>query len=276
MIQSNKLLIALIAVVISIAAAFFVGKESVVSAHDNHNNDCTDCPTVTFTAYKCDNGWHYEQDGKCHKHNHSPKNPSESFTKTFKYNKSNDPNKCHRPTAQSQGVPTWAISQFNQLPEWRYDLINICISPSPSVTPSPTPDPSTSPSPSSTPEPSQTPEPSVTPTPECDDEVCDETPTPTPTPEPTPTCSGDQHLDASGKKCVSFEYGGAPSNGTGGGGQVLGASTTGSVLGATTMAKTGVVEDIISLVSMSFGTILTAGSYYGYSKISKASSKKRS
>lgn len=103
-----------------------------------------------------------------------------------------------------------------------------------------------------------------------------EEPTPTATPEPTPNCTGDTHLDASGKRCVSFEYGGAPSNRTDGGGEVLGASTTGSVLGATTMAKTGIVEDILSLSSIASGTILSVGSYYGYKKTQKTSKKKRS
>lgn len=39
---------------------------------------------------------------------------------TFTYDKSQDPNKCHRPTASSQGVPTWAVNDYNHdNPEWR-------------------------------------------------------------------------------------------------------------------------------------------------------------
>lgn len=37
---------------------------------------------------------------------------------TFAYEKSNDPNKCHRPTGESLGVPSWAMNDFNKLDEW--------------------------------------------------------------------------------------------------------------------------------------------------------------
>lgn len=33
------------------------------------------------------------------------------------YGKSSDPNHCHRPTGVSLGVPSWAMSEFNKLPE---------------------------------------------------------------------------------------------------------------------------------------------------------------
>jgi hypothetical protein len=39
---------------------------------------------------------------------------------TFTYDKSNDPNKCHRPTASSQEVPAWAVNDYNHdNPEWK-------------------------------------------------------------------------------------------------------------------------------------------------------------
>lgn len=107
------------------------------------------------------------------------------------------------------------------------------------------------------------------------------TPTPTPTstttttPEPTPTtpsCSSDQHLDASGKKCVSWELGGAPQSGGGStsGGQVLGASTgdpnAGKVLGASTLASTGNSLESLARFSVMIGLVLSVISLYGLKK----------
>ncbi|MEK7497461.1 MAG: hypothetical protein AAB656_00910 [Patescibacteria group bacterium] len=115
------------------------------------------------------------------------------------------------------------------------------------------------------------------------------TPTPTgsstPTPTPTPTVLGDNdvcaningvqtsvpnglHLDASGRNCVSFEFGGPGPNGNGGGGQVLGASTTsGQVLGASTTARAGTAEDMIGLTLIASGTILVGTSLNAYKKV---------
>lgn len=85
-------------------------------------------------------------------------------------------------------------------------------------------------------------------------------PTPTPTPTSVPVCTGDQHLDAVGKNCVSFGIPGAPTPPPAvGGTQVLGASTSrGQVLGASTMAKTGVVEDAIFNSIFTLGSLLTS------------------
>jgi hypothetical protein len=68
-----------------------------------------------------------------------------------------------------------------------------------------------------------------------------------PTPEPTPlSCSGDTHLDASGKNCVPYSFGGPGAGGTGG-----------QVLGATTMAQTGSFLENIYAAIMAFGATLT-------------------
>jgi hypothetical protein len=75
-----------------------------------------------WTAYRCDNGYSYwVLDGKCHKPGHSPRNPIDTFSiASFIYEKSADPNHCHRPTAASLGVPSWAVSSFNgDNPEWK-------------------------------------------------------------------------------------------------------------------------------------------------------------
>lgn len=81
------------------------------------------------------------------------------------------------------------------------------------------------------------------------------------------------HLDASGRNCVDYQYGG-PSGGGTPGGSILGASTTsGRVLGTTTVAKTGIAEDIIGSVLVALGSALTVTSFYGYKKAFNFSQK---
>lgn len=123
---------------------------------------------------------------------------------------------------------------------------------------SPTPTPGCSHTPTPTPTPSESPTPTPTPS---------ESPRPTPTPEesPTPTpvdedvCAnidgiqtsvpGGLHLDASGRNCVDYEYGGpSDSSNETGGGQVLGAS---DVLGLSDTSSGSV-----SSISFFFGLIV--------------------
>jgi len=97
-----------------------------------------DCPTVTFTANRtenikvwdnCPNGWSVDpgDEGQCRQlqsgsryhyqnrpHHHEDR-IVETFNITFKYDKSADPNHCHRPTGVSLGVPSWAMNDFNNL-----------------------------------------------------------------------------------------------------------------------------------------------------------------
>lgn len=48
-----------------------------------------------------------------------PTYKTETFTADVQYTKDDeDPHKCHRPTGTSVGVPSWAMSNFNALPEW--------------------------------------------------------------------------------------------------------------------------------------------------------------
>jgi hypothetical protein len=59
---------------------------------------------------------------KCFKHNKPLKTPTtETFGPiTFTYDKSNDPLKCHRPTASSLSVPSWAVDNYNHNnSEWK-------------------------------------------------------------------------------------------------------------------------------------------------------------
>lgn len=88
----------------------------------------------------------------------------------------------------------------------------------------------------------------------CDGD-CDPTSTPTATSQSTetpltPICTGDQHLDASGRNCVSFSV---PGSGSG-----TGSTVTGQVLGASTMAGTGMVEDAIFNSIFTLGSLLTS------------------
>lgn len=79
------------------------------------------------------------------------------------------------------------------------------------------------------------------------------TETPTSTPEPTPTtpsCASDQHLDASGRNCVSFSV---PGSGSGTGG-----APVGQVLGASTMAATGAITDALFNSIFTLGSLLTS------------------
>ena len=123
-------------------------------------------------------------------------------------------------------------------------------SPSPSTSPSPSPSPSPSvsplPSPSSSPEPSPetspSPSPESTPTPEVLSDICANI-------DGIQTSVPDGlHLDASGRNCVAFELGGAPTP----------PPVTGQVLGATALGGTGKAEENIFLAFFTLGSTLTA------------------
>lgn len=99
------------------------------------------CPTETFTAsrvvYGSWGGWEYgecswedENQGTCEDKwvhtwhgGHSERRYRAETTETFgpisvPYGeKSEDPNHCHKPTGESLGVPSWAMSDFNALPQ---------------------------------------------------------------------------------------------------------------------------------------------------------------
>ena len=119
-------------------------------------------------------------------------------------------------------------------------------SPSPSTSPSPSPSPSPSvspsPSPSTSPEPSPSSSPESTPTPEVLSDVCENI-------DGIQTSVPDGlHLDASGRNCVAFELGGAPTP----------PPVTGQVLGAVALGATGAAEENIFYALFTLGSILTA------------------
>lgn len=83
---------------------------------NNHVNGCFECPTFSFSAKECPAGYHEFGPVFCEKN--GPQFDLEPYN-TFgpiqvTYDKSEDPNHCHRPTAQSQGVPSWATNEYNE------------------------------------------------------------------------------------------------------------------------------------------------------------------
>ena len=99
------------------------------------------------------------------------------MTQTFgpidiKYDKSNDPNKCHKPTSPSLNIPSWAVNDYEQtLNEWENSLVSNCHEETVKceaeiiACPTSTPEPSCTPTPTDEPETTPTPDPEVTPTP---------------------------------------------------------------------------------------------------------------
>jgi len=86
----------------------------------------------------------------------------------------------------------------------------------------------------------------------------------------SPSCTGDQHLDASGQNCVNWSPSGPAPRNDEGNGQVLGASTTsGQVLGASTMAGTGSFAEDIYMAIMTLGGTLSAFGIKNFKKASK-------
>jgi len=106
--------------------------------------------------------------------------------------------------------------------------------------------------------------PTGTPSPTID--PCIERQCPTPTPDPDVCANiegvqlnvpGDLHLDASGKNCVAYEFGGPQ---PGGNGQVLGAST---------MAETGGFAENLYLAIMTLGGLFTSKGLKNFKKAFK-------
>lgn len=89
------------------------------------------CPTVTWSTSQqyCPSGSSYytscDDHRPCKKKIDGRWKYADKITETFgpitfEYNKSSDPNKCHRPNGSSLGVPTWAIDDFNDdNKEWK-------------------------------------------------------------------------------------------------------------------------------------------------------------
>jgi len=227
------------------------------------------CPTVTWSTYRyvCDSGYKYSGGGWCYK---SPNKWREATKEdfgpiTFTYDKSSDPNKCHRPTGSSLGVPSWAMDDFNsdnhewkdkvdinchnERPQEDSRVVNCNNAPfvaCPTATPTPTQKPTCSPSVSPSPTASESPsgEPTATPS-----------PSPEESSEPSPT------LPTGGT-------GGSSDSGGGGGGGAPSCNdskpnapylTSVSLIGANTVRVTWQKVSGISHYSIYYGP--TSGNY---------------
>jgi hypothetical protein len=192
------------------------------------------------------------------------------------YDKSSDPNKCHRPSdsdlTNDYGMNNDARGNFKEAnSEWMDSIIasgyhldhGVCVQDStPSPTATATADPSSTPTPSPTPSSSDTP----SPTPE---ESGSPTPTSTLNPDLCTNIDGVQtsvpdgmHINATGHECVNYELGGAPAPQGGSAAQVLGTSTTtvssSQVLGANTMGGAGSFDSMLYQAIMGLGGIITS------------------
>jgi len=93
-----------------------------------------DCPTYTFSTYRfvcpTEDGKYTSSDSKkdCkRKINGRFKYASkekETFSVTFKYEKSTEPNKCHKPTPEKLNIPSWARGEYGKVGQ-RKDAIKI-------------------------------------------------------------------------------------------------------------------------------------------------------
>jgi hypothetical protein len=251
----------------------------------NGHNDRKDAEWIS-TTYKCPEG--YESNpGQTNCRKLIPATyKTENYSKTFTYEKSQDPNHCHKPTPQTLGIPEWARGAYgSNVPELaNFTEIN-CHDVSRTET--------------------RTIECQLEQsTPACEDprthvcldekatnydsdfnsdtEVEDQSvckydnepePTPTPTPNNGDVCANldgiqtslpeGYHFDNAGVNCLQFSVPGVEQP-TGGSNnsqpQVLGASTMGGgkVLGTSTMAKTGMAEDAIFNSVFALGSLLTS------------------
>jgi hypothetical protein len=144
------------------------------------------CRKWVDPTYKCPSG--YESSlgyDNCRK--------TETFSKTFKYNEG-EGNQCDRPSAQSLGIPSWAVDDFNKLLQHKNKEEIAC------PTHSPTPTPTYNPCDSKDNHEDHDDHDNHDNNHDHDNNGC-ETPTPTPTPTPTATpvpTSGEQNSSNGG------------------------------------------------------------------------------
>jgi hypothetical protein len=138
-----KLGVLVVAVLIGLGAFAFMNSTTPAQATNQERVCYGECPSVEFEASRvvevddtnntCPDGYDYIQEP------HPTKNwgpdycsKEETFSTTVQYGeKSQDPNHCHRPTAQSLNVPQWAINDFNKLPEKKDKPVIQCEAPKP-------------------------------------------------------------------------------------------------------------------------------------------------
>lgn len=101
-----------------VATLGLVQKIRVAEAGENHEETCYgECPTYKFETSRlvCPRGWNLDGEW-CYKNDQDPvEAKKETFEAEVQYGiKSEDDNHCHRPTAESLDIPSWARSTFNR------------------------------------------------------------------------------------------------------------------------------------------------------------------
>lgn len=132
----KKLLIA-IGLVLGFLVIFFVWRINVL-AKTPEPEICTECPVLQFEATRlvCPEDYKLKDD-VCVKRDAEPVKPKEEkFYTRVPYEKSEDPNKCHKPSPAQLNIPEWARAKYERtLREWLDAKIVEC--PQPTATPTP-------------------------------------------------------------------------------------------------------------------------------------------
>ena len=110
----------------------YIYQKWISDGYWDHSGDELVCPTRVFSASRTT--WGNEHSGQCHGsglceqwskgiwfwkewyHHHGTLETFGPIDVVYG-TKSSDPNKCHKPTGHSLGVPSWAMSDFNKLPQ---------------------------------------------------------------------------------------------------------------------------------------------------------------
>ena len=135
-----KRLILLITIILGIAglllfnASLNVPVQATGNGNGNGNGDCTECPTFEFSAerWTCPGGY-FLIGTTCFKIGRTPVPAThETFGPiVVQREKSQDPNKCHKPTPQDLDIPSWARDDYGKVEEWVLPNVIDCPRPTP-------------------------------------------------------------------------------------------------------------------------------------------------
>lgn len=100
---------------------------------NNHVEVCWDCPTFDFHAKECPAGYRPSiiKPDKCYKSGRGYVDYLTFDLLNIQRVKSQDPNKCHKPTPETLNVPTWARSDYGKLAEHVPGKVFECPTPTP-------------------------------------------------------------------------------------------------------------------------------------------------
>jgi hypothetical protein len=149
---------------------------------------------------------------------------------------------------QDDDVQSYPGRNWNETNEAIWE--NGCVAPTPSPSPTATATASSTPTATPTGTPTSTPSQGPSSTPTTTPEV-DSTPTPTPTESPTATPTENPTATPTSSSATT-----PPTSDGGGGGQVLGTSTSGQVLGASTLGAAGNTNEKLSQLILLFGIFI--------------------